>query len=66
MPDAPETLSNAERKLAADRLWRAVAMCDAGKPVADIREAIRFTAHALEVPSWDGLANKPTNLEKAA
>ena len=66
MPDIPETLSNAERRRLADRLWRVVAMCDAGKPVSDIREAVRFTAHALEVPSWDGLANKPTNLENAA
>jgi hypothetical protein len=41
-------------------------MCDEGKPVSDIREAIRFTAHALEVPSWDGLADKPRKLENAA
>lgn len=65
MPDIPETLTNAERKLAADRLWRIVSMCDAGRPVSDIREAARFTAHAIDNPSWDGQANKPTNLVAA-
>lgn len=66
MPDVPETLTNAERKRLGDRLWRVIAMCDAGKPVSDIREAIRFTAMAIDNPAWDGLANKPTNLENAA
>ncbi len=65
MPDIPETLSNAERKLAADRLWRIVHMCDAGRPVSDIREAVKFTATAIDNPAWDGLANKPSNLEAA-
>lgn len=65
MPDSL-SLSPVERKAAADRLWKIIAMCDDGASVSDIREAIRYTAHALDHPEWDGLANKPTNLEKAA
>jgi hypothetical protein len=56
-----------ERRKEADRLWAIIRMCDEGKPLSDIREAIRFTAFVLENPTWDGLANKPVNLaEKAA
>jgi hypothetical protein len=62
---APEMLSNAERRVLSDRLRRIVAMCDAGCARADIRQAVAFTAYAVEEPAWDGLANKPTNLEAA-
>lgn len=63
MPALSPTLTNSERKAAADRLWQVIAMCDAGRPVSDIREAIRFTAHAMENPSWDGHDATPLNRE---
>lgn len=65
MSDVPEMLSNAERQRLSDRLRKIVRMCDAGRPVSDIRAAIHHTAYALEEPAWDGLANKSTNLEAA-
>lgn len=61
MPDIPEMLSNAERKVLADRLWRVISMCDAGRSISDIRGALRLTAHAVEDPSWDRLADKMAN-----
>lgn len=65
MPDAPETLSNAERRVLSERLRKIVVMCDAHRPLSDIRQAVAFTAYAVEEPAWDGLANKPRNLEAA-
>lgn len=65
MPDSL-TLSPVERKAAADRLWQVIAMCDAGRPVSDIREAVRFVAFAMENPSWDGHDATPLNREHAA
>lgn len=62
----PETLSNAERRMLSDRLRKIVAMCDAKRPLSDIREAVHVTAYAVEEPAYDGLANKPTNLEHVA
>jgi hypothetical protein len=41
-------------------------MCDAGKPVSDIREAVRYVAFAMENPTWDGRESTPLNLENAA
>jgi hypothetical protein len=65
MPDSL-ILAPVERKAAADRLWRIIAMCDQGAPVSDIREAVRLTAFAMENPSWDGRETTPLNLENAA
>lgn len=56
------TLSNAERERLSARLRKIVAMCDARRPLSDIREAVHLTAYAIEEPAYDGLANK----EKAA
>lgn len=56
----------AERK-AADRLWRIIAMIDKRAPLSDIREAVRFTASALEDPHWDWVPkDMPINAEEAA
>lgn len=65
MPDTV-ILAPVERKAAADRLWRIIAMCDQDAPLSDIREAIRFTAFAMENPSWDGHDSTPLNREHAA
>jgi len=56
----------AEREKEADRLWSIIKMIDQGASREAIREAIRFTAFALDHPEYDGLANKPVNLERAA
>jgi hypothetical protein len=64
MPDTT-VLTPVERRRAADRLWQVIAMCDAGKPVSDIREAVRYVAFAMENPTWDGRESTPLNLEAA-
>jgi hypothetical protein len=64
MPDTT-VLTPVERRRAADRLWQVIAMCDAGKPVSDIREAVTLTAFAMENPTWDGRESTPLNLEAA-
>ncbi len=54
-------MEDPERKILADRLWKVIAMCDGEASKADIREAVKLTAFALENPSWD----KPLNAEAA-
>lgn len=46
-------LSNSERKLTADRLWKIIGQIDSGASLSTIREAVRFTAFALEESAWD-------------
>lgn len=65
MPDSL-TLSPVDRKTAADRLWRIVTMIDQGASLSSIREAVTFTAFAMENPSWDGHETTPLNREHAA
>ncbi len=55
-------MTDAERKLLSDRLRKIVAMCDEGKSVSAIRDAVHLTAYTVEEPAWDGL---PVNAEAA-
>jgi len=49
MPDTlSRVLTDNERKATADRLWKIIAMCDAGRPISDIREAIKHTVQEIE------------------
>ena len=65
MPDSlPGLLYPWERRAAADRLWAVISMIDRKAPLSDLREAIRFTAVALEDPVWVA-KDRPVNAEEA-
>lgn len=53
MPDTLTVhLSPVERITTAERLWKIIAMCDAGRSTSDIRDALKYMAQDIEPPNY--------------